>query len=248
MRRKQNPYTLLYHKERSGNFAASSITDFSCKSAPNQDGLVLRQRPEELQHRIRQLPRPGDCVRNNLFSTKKTWRNFRNPWFKSELWRDIFTHCRRTSLTWLWQRTPPMVPSRPSKLTSSFSPPVPQYWGNLSWHPLHLRTKRILINIVGLSFLIEMLSLFRTLLKKQASLNAHSQVMPVMLYLRGISARGLNHVLEFVYSVRADNPWLQMSKYLLEKVSLFCLWIWYLSFVVFFRAASAWHKTTSMTF
>lgn len=39
----------------------------------------------------------------------------------------------------------------------------------------------------------------RSLLKKQSMLNTHSQVMPVMLYLRGISERGLKHVLEFVY-------------------------------------------------
>ena len=39
----------------------------------------------------------------------------------------------------------------------------------------------------------------RSLLKKQSMLNNHSQVMPVMLYLRGISERGLKHVLEFVY-------------------------------------------------
>ena len=39
----------------------------------------------------------------------------------------------------------------------------------------------------------------RSLLKKQSMLNVHSQVMPVMLYLRGISAKGLQHILEFVY-------------------------------------------------
>ena len=39
----------------------------------------------------------------------------------------------------------------------------------------------------------------RSLLRKQSLLNVHSQVMPVMLYLRGLSARGLNNVLEFVY-------------------------------------------------
>ena len=30
-------------------------------------------------------------------------------------------------------------------------------------------------------------------------LNANSRMMPVMLYLRGISAKGLGHVLDFVY-------------------------------------------------
>ena len=39
----------------------------------------------------------------------------------------------------------------------------------------------------------------RSLLKEQSRFNGNSQTMPVMLYLRGISARGLNHVLDFVY-------------------------------------------------
>ena len=39
----------------------------------------------------------------------------------------------------------------------------------------------------------------RSLLKKQSMLNTQSPGMPVMLYLRGISARGLGHVLKFVY-------------------------------------------------
>ena len=40
---------------------------------------------------------------------------------------------------------------------------------------------------------------FRSLLKEQARLTSNSKMMPVMLYLRGISARGLNHVLDFIY-------------------------------------------------
>ena len=39
----------------------------------------------------------------------------------------------------------------------------------------------------------------RTLLKEQARLTSNSKMMPVMLYLRGISARGLGHVLDFIY-------------------------------------------------
>merc|ERR1712027_158287 len=39
----------------------------------------------------------------------------------------------------------------------------------------------------------------RSLLKEQARLTSNSKMMPVMLYLRGISARGLNHVLDFIY-------------------------------------------------
>ena len=42
-------------------------------------------------------------------------------------------------------------------------------------------------------------SLFRSLLKEQARLTSNSKMMPVMLYLRGISAKGLNHVLDFIY-------------------------------------------------
>ena len=39
----------------------------------------------------------------------------------------------------------------------------------------------------------------RTLLTKQSALSPYSPFMPIMLYLRGISARDLNHVLEFIY-------------------------------------------------
>ena len=39
----------------------------------------------------------------------------------------------------------------------------------------------------------------RTLLTKQSDLSPYSPFMPIMLYLRGISARDLNHVLEFIY-------------------------------------------------
>ena len=39
----------------------------------------------------------------------------------------------------------------------------------------------------------------RSLLKEQARLSSSSKMMPVMLYLRSISARGLNHVLDFIY-------------------------------------------------
>ena len=39
----------------------------------------------------------------------------------------------------------------------------------------------------------------RSLLKEQARLTLNSKMMPVMLYLRGISAKGLNHVLDFIY-------------------------------------------------
>ena len=39
----------------------------------------------------------------------------------------------------------------------------------------------------------------RTLLTKQQALTPYSPFMPIMLYLRGISARDLNHVLEFIY-------------------------------------------------
>jgi len=39
----------------------------------------------------------------------------------------------------------------------------------------------------------------RSLLTKQSDLSPYSPFMPIMLYLRGISARDLNHVLEFIY-------------------------------------------------
>ena len=39
----------------------------------------------------------------------------------------------------------------------------------------------------------------RNLLAKQSALASHSPVMPVMLYLRGFSAKDLSHVLEFIY-------------------------------------------------
>ena len=39
----------------------------------------------------------------------------------------------------------------------------------------------------------------RDLLIKQSALSPHSPFMPIMLYLRGISAKDLGHVLEFIY-------------------------------------------------
>ena len=39
----------------------------------------------------------------------------------------------------------------------------------------------------------------RSLLREQSRLSGSSQGMPLMLYLRGISARGLGHVLDFLY-------------------------------------------------
>merc|ERR1712045_621562 len=39
----------------------------------------------------------------------------------------------------------------------------------------------------------------RDLLTKQSTLSPHSLFMPVMLYLKGISAKDLAHVLEFIY-------------------------------------------------
>jgi len=40
----------------------------------------------------------------------------------------------------------------------------------------------------------------RLLLREQYRLSGSSQMMPLMLYLRGISAKGLSHVLDFVYN------------------------------------------------
>ena len=61
---------------------------------------------------------------------------------------------------------------------------------------------------------------FRSLLKEQSRLNANSKMMPVMLYLRGISARGLNHVLDFVYKGSINLPQEELNDFLAVGESL----------------------------
>ena len=64
------------------------------------------------------------------------------------------------------------------------------------------------------------MSFFRSLLKEQSRLNANSKIMPVMLYLRGISARGLNHVLDFVYKGSINLPQEELNDFLAVGESL----------------------------
>ena len=67
---------------------------------------------------------------------------------------------------------------------------------------------------------IKLTSLFRSLLKEQSKLNANSKMMPVMLYLRGISARGLKHVLDFVYRGSINLPQEELNDFLAVGESL----------------------------
>ena len=53
------------------------------------------------------------------------------------------------------------------------------------------RTHKLILSAVS--------PVLRSLFKEQSRLSGSSQVTPLMLYLRGISARGLSHVLDFVY-------------------------------------------------
>ena len=60
----------------------------------------------------------------------------------------------------------------------------------------------------------------RSLLKEQSKLNANSHMMPVMLYLRGISTRGLKHVLDFVYNGSISLPQEELNDFLAVGESL----------------------------
>ena len=60
----------------------------------------------------------------------------------------------------------------------------------------------------------------RSLLREQSRLNANSQMMPVMLYLRGISTRGLKHVLDFVYKGSISLPREELNDFLAVGESL----------------------------
>ena len=60
----------------------------------------------------------------------------------------------------------------------------------------------------------------RSLLREQSRLNASSQMMPVMLYLRGISTRGLKHVLDFVYRGSISLPQEELNDFLAVGESL----------------------------
>jgi len=60
----------------------------------------------------------------------------------------------------------------------------------------------------------------RSLLKEQSRLNENSKTMPVMLYLRGISAKGLSHVLDFVYKGSINLPQEELNDFLAVGESL----------------------------
>ena len=60
----------------------------------------------------------------------------------------------------------------------------------------------------------------RSLLKEQSRLNASSKMMPVMLYLRGITPKGLRHVLDFVYKGSISLPQEELNDFLAVGESL----------------------------
>ena len=64
------------------------------------------------------------------------------------------------------------------------------------------------------------MSFSRSLLKEQSRLNENSKMMPVMLYLRGISAKGLSHVLDFVYKGSINLPQEELNDFLAVGESL----------------------------
>jgi len=60
----------------------------------------------------------------------------------------------------------------------------------------------------------------RNLLVKQSVLTSHSPFMPVMLYLRGFSAKDLSHVLEFIYKGNVNLHQYELDDFLAVAKSL----------------------------